>query len=77
MLPPWCRRTARLTGGVPPGPTSRRCSDGSSTHHAAHWSLTADQPLEIERRYAPDSLVLESTITTTTGEAVVTDALAM
>jgi GH15 family glucan-1,4-alpha-glucosidase len=44
---------------------------------AGHWSLTPEEPLQTRRRYAPHSLVVESTITTATGEASVTDALAM
>ena len=44
---------------------------------AGHWSITPQQPAEIRRRYTPHSLIVESTITTATGEATVTDALAM
>lgn len=43
---------------------------------ARHWSLTGDQPFEVERRYAQGSLIVQSAITTSTGEALVTDALA-
>jgi GH15 family glucan-1,4-alpha-glucosidase len=44
---------------------------------AGHWSITADQLLETRRLYVPDSLVVESEITTAAGEATVTDGLAM
>lgn len=44
---------------------------------AGHWSLTADGVRRIERRYLDETLVIRSTITTGTGEAVLTEALAM
>ena len=45
---------------------------------AGHWSLQAeDATASVTRRYLPDSLVLETTITTADGEVVVTDALSL
>jgi GH15 family glucan-1,4-alpha-glucosidase len=45
--------------------------------HAGHWSLTVEGAVAVERRYRPESLVLETTVTTSTGEVRMVDALAM
>src|SRR5436309_1123962 len=42
---------------------------------AGHWSITPTAPFRTERRYLPGTLVLETTFTTETGVAKVTDAL--
>lgn len=44
---------------------------------AGHWALGAAGPAEVRRRYVGHSLVVESRLTTPTGEALVVDALAM
>ena len=41
------------------------------------FSLTPDEDYEVERRYLPDTNVLETTFTTASGVAVVTDALSL
>ncbi|HEV2086761.1 MAG TPA: trehalase-like domain-containing protein, partial [Cryptosporangiaceae bacterium] len=45
--------------------------------HAGHWTLEVQDRREVRRRYLPQSLVVESSITTSTGEARIRDALAM
>src|ERR1700757_3606560 len=42
---------------------------------AGHWSITPTEPFTSERRYLPGTLVLETTFTTDSGVAKVTDAL--
>jgi GH15 family glucan-1,4-alpha-glucosidase len=44
---------------------------------AGHWSVRASEPRSIVRRYLDRTMVLETTIRTATGVAVVVDALAM
>ena len=44
---------------------------------AGHWSLCPTAAFEVERHYAPDSLVLRTVFTTAGGEVTVTDALAL
>jgi GH15 family glucan-1,4-alpha-glucosidase len=45
---------------------------------AGHWAVHAqDATVSVTRRYLPDSLVLETTITTPDGEVVVIDALGL
>ncbi len=44
---------------------------------AGHWSIRPAGPGEISRRYVEDTLVLETTFTTTAGTAVLRDALAL
>jgi alpha,alpha-trehalase len=43
---------------------------------AGHWSITPAGDFETARRYLPGTLVVETTFTTATGTAVLTDALA-
>src|SRR5690348_6629526 len=43
---------------------------------AGHWSITPATAFTSERRYLPGTLVIETTFTTETGVARVTDALA-
>src|SRR5439155_798427 len=43
---------------------------------AGHWSITPTTAFEVERRYAPASLVIETTFRTDTGVVRLTDALA-
>jgi alpha,alpha-trehalase len=43
---------------------------------AGHWSITPTGTFEVERRYLPGSLVIETTFTTATGKVRLTDALA-
>jgi GH15 family glucan-1,4-alpha-glucosidase len=43
---------------------------------AGHWSITPTGDVEVERRYVPGSLVIETTFTTATGVVRLTDALA-
>ena len=45
--------------------------------HAGHWSLTVEGGHDIRRRYLPQSLVVESIVTTTTGELRIREGLAM
>ncbi|MBW3573735.1 MAG: glycoside hydrolase family 15 protein [Actinobacteria bacterium] len=45
--------------------------------NGGHWGLEVEHEREIRRRYLPESLVVESSITTTTGEIRLRDALAM
>jgi GH15 family glucan-1,4-alpha-glucosidase len=45
--------------------------------NAGHWALEVQDQREIRRRYLPQSLVVESSITTSTGEVRLRDALAM
>src|SRR4051795_1492632 len=42
---------------------------------AGHWSITPTSAFEVERRYLPGSLVIETTFTTATGKVRLTDAL--
>src|SRR3954451_328397 len=42
---------------------------------AGHWAITPTAPFEVERRYLPGSLVIETTFTTATGKVRLTDAL--
>jgi alpha,alpha-trehalase len=42
---------------------------------AGHWSITPSGPYEMRRRYLPETLVLETTFSTPSGAATVTDAL--
>jgi alpha,alpha-trehalase len=42
---------------------------------AGHWSLTPTEPFTAKRRYLPGTLVLETTFTTASGVAVVSDAM--
>ncbi|MDT0466491.1 glycoside hydrolase family 15 protein [Streptomyces gibsoniae] len=44
---------------------------------AGHWSIRPTDPGDISRRYIEDTLVLETTFRTTTGTAVLHDALAL
>ncbi len=44
---------------------------------AGHWSIRPAGPVDISRRYVEDTLVLETTFRTTTGTAVLHDALAL
>jgi GH15 family glucan-1,4-alpha-glucosidase len=44
---------------------------------AGHWSLHAAEPVEITRRYLPDTLVLETTITGAPGQVRVRDCLSL
>src|SRR3954451_6390755 len=44
---------------------------------AGHWSITPVADFAVERRYLPGSLVIETTFTTDTGVARLTDALAI
>src|SRR3954449_11508533 len=43
---------------------------------AGHWSITPTGDVEVERRYVPGSLVIETTFTTAAGVVRLTDALA-
>ena len=43
---------------------------------AGHWSITPVEPFTSTRRYLPGTLVIETTFTTETGSARVTDAMA-
>src|SRR4051794_9587480 len=43
---------------------------------AGHWSICPVAPFEVERRYLPGTLVVETTFTTEMGRARLTDALA-
>jgi alpha,alpha-trehalase len=43
---------------------------------AGHWSITPEGEFTAERRYLPGTLVIETTFTTSTGRARLTDALA-
>jgi alpha,alpha-trehalase len=43
---------------------------------AGHWSIAPTGDFEVERRYLPGTLVIETTFTTATGVARLTDALA-
>src|SRR3954468_8272457 len=43
---------------------------------AGHWQIAPAGEYEVERRYLPGTLVLETTFTTPTGSARLTDALA-
>ena len=45
--------------------------------HAGHWTLTVEGGQEVRRRYLPRSLVVESIVTTTTGEVRIREGLAM
>src|SRR3954466_15868417 len=42
---------------------------------AGHWSITPAADFEVERRYLPGTLVIETTFTTATGVVRLTDAL--
>src|SRR5438045_2305183 len=42
---------------------------------AGHWSITPSAAFTSERRYVPGTLVIETTFTTDTGVARITDAL--
>src|SRR5919201_3118309 len=42
---------------------------------AGHWAITPATPFRSERRYLPGTLVIETTFTTETGVAKITDAL--
>ena len=42
---------------------------------AGHWSISPHEPFDMQRRYAPESLVLETQFTTSTGAMMLTDAL--
>lgn len=42
-----------------------------------HWSIAPRGPREVQRRYAPGSLVIETTVTTATGTARLRDGLAV
>lgn len=44
---------------------------------AGHWSVRPTQDFEVEREYLPGTLVLQTTFTTGTGSARLTDALAL
>ncbi|MER7124512.1 glycoside hydrolase family 15 protein [Streptomyces goshikiensis] len=44
---------------------------------AGHWSVRPVGPAETSRRYLPDTMVLETTFRTSTGTAVLVDALAL
>ncbi|MFG2480701.1 glycoside hydrolase family 15 protein [Streptomyces fagopyri] len=44
---------------------------------AGHWSIRPDAPSQVSRRYLPGTLVLETTFRTSTGTAVLLDALAL
>src|SRR6476469_6850729 len=43
---------------------------------AGHWSITPTSDFEVERRYLPGTLVIETTFTTARGTVRLTDALA-
>jgi GH15 family glucan-1,4-alpha-glucosidase len=43
---------------------------------AGHWSIRPAEPFDAERRYVPGTLVIETTFTTVSGTARLTDALA-
>src|SRR5205814_10369713 len=43
---------------------------------AGHWAITPVGDFEVDRRYVPGTLVIESTFTTETGVVRLTDALA-
>jgi GH15 family glucan-1,4-alpha-glucosidase len=43
---------------------------------AGHWSIRPAQPFEVERRYVPGTLVIETTFTTAGGTVRLSDALA-
>src|SRR3954454_541704 len=43
---------------------------------AGHWAITPTAPFEVERRYLPGSLVIETTFRTGTGAVRLPDALA-
>ncbi|MFI9273160.1 trehalase-like domain-containing protein [Kitasatospora sp. NPDC052896] len=45
--------------------------------NAGHWSIRPTGQADISRRYVEDTLVLETTFRTTTGTAVLHDALAL
>lgn len=45
--------------------------------HAGHWRLSPVGSAEISRRYLDDTLVLETTITTDTGQVRMVDCLAL
>ncbi|HVL97839.1 MAG TPA: glycoside hydrolase family 15 protein [Egibacteraceae bacterium] len=44
---------------------------------AGHWTLSAVDPAEISRRYLDDTLVLETTVITESGEVQILDCLAL
>ncbi len=44
---------------------------------AGHWLLQAQDVTHLERRYVADTLVLETSVTTATGQAVIREGLAM
>lgn len=44
---------------------------------AGHWRLSAVEPVAISRRYLDDTLVLETTVTTDTGQVRMVDCLAL
>jgi GH15 family glucan-1,4-alpha-glucosidase len=44
---------------------------------AGHWSIQATETVEIERRYLPDTLVIETTITGASGQVRVRDGLSL
>ncbi|MDQ6850708.1 MAG: DUF5911 domain-containing protein, partial [Actinomycetota bacterium] len=44
---------------------------------AGHWSLRPTAEFEVERRYLPDSLVLQTVFTTAHGAVTLTDALGL
>jgi GH15 family glucan-1,4-alpha-glucosidase len=45
--------------------------------HAGHWQLSALGPAAISRRYLDDTLVLESTVTTDSGQVRILDCLSL
>jgi GH15 family glucan-1,4-alpha-glucosidase len=44
---------------------------------AGHWSLCPTAPFEVERKYVPDTLILRTLFTTSTGQVAVFDALGL
>ena len=74
----WCTGTGRSTGCASRGSTARRSSPACSATQAGHWSVRVPgTPSRSTRRYVDRTMVLETTYRTTTGTAVVVDALAM
>ena len=74
----WSRWTGRSTGSAFRTSTHRACSPAIlDAERGGHFTLRPRQPHEARRRYLPDTNVLETTFTTSTGVVRVTDAMTL
>jgi GH15 family glucan-1,4-alpha-glucosidase len=76
QAPALVSREGSVDWWCPPRPDQPPVFGRLLDRRAGHWLLAPAQPARVERRYVPDTLVVESVVTTGEGQVVVTDALA-